>query len=80
MSGGSPSVLIAVEYHDLYLLIPDRYSLAHLSGDSFCSPKACIGALFCPPIELGALPLFEGYVIIDIDRSLGFRRDFSRHL
>lgn len=70
----------AVEYHDLRLLILDGYSSALLSSDSLCSLKAYVGAPFRPLMELGAPPPFEECVIVDVDRSLGFRRDFSRHL
>ena len=48
-----------------------------LSGDSFCLPEVCVGALLRPLMGLGALPPFEECILIDVDRSLGFRRDFS---
>ena len=47
-----------------------------LSSDSSCLPEVCVGALLCPLMGLGTLPPFEE-CILDVDRSLGFRRDFS---
>ena len=48
-----------------------------LSGDSSCLPEVCVGAPFRPLMGLGALPPFEECTLIDVDRSLGFCRDFS---
>ena len=37
-----------------------------------------VGTLFRPLMGLGAPSPFEECIILDIDRSLSFRRDFSR--
>jgi hypothetical protein len=53
-------------------------TLDPLFGDSSCLPEVCIGAPFHPLVGLGAPPPFEEFIILGIDRSLGFHRDFSR--
>jgi hypothetical protein len=54
------------------------YWIGTLSSDSFYSLEVCVGAPFRPLMGLGAPPPFEECMVLDIDRSLGFRRDFSR--
>ena len=47
-----------------------------LSGDSSCLLEVCVGAPLRPLMGLGAPPPFEE-CILNVDRLLGFRRDFS---
>jgi hypothetical protein len=49
-----------------------------LFGDSSCLPEMCVGAPLRPLMGLGAPPLFEECILIDVERLLGFRQDFSR--
>jgi hypothetical protein len=37
-----------------------------------------VGTPFCPLMEIGALPLFEEHMVLDISRLLGFHRDFLK--
>jgi hypothetical protein len=48
-----------------------------LSSDNSCLLEVCVGAPLRPLMGLGAPPLFEECILIDVDRSLSFRRDFS---
>jgi hypothetical protein len=67
-----------MQYRDFYsMLIPDGYPSALFSSDSSCLPEVCMGTPFCPLMGLRAPPPFEKCIILDVDRSLGFRRDFS---
>ena len=46
-------------------------------GDSSCLLEVCLGAPLCLLMGLRAPPPFGECILIDVDRSLGFRRDFS---
>src|SRR5580692_467166 len=60
------------------VLVPDECSLALFSSDSFCPSGGLCGYSVSLTHGAGSSSSTWGQMVLSIDESLGFRRDFSR--